>query len=73
MDKILDTLRCHDPGCKVKAADVRAAHTKAVAASPAAAVHLAYAREAMLLHMAEPSDFLLDLARVELLKAGWSA
>lgn len=72
MEALLAKLRCHDPGCKLKAADVRTAHTKAVAASPAAAVHLAYAREALLLHMTEPSDFLLDLARTELLKAGWA-
>jgi len=74
MEKTLAALLCHDPGCKLKAADIVAAHTKASkTASPAAAAHLLYARKAMELYVAEPSDFLLDLARAELLKAGWSS
>ena len=74
MRDLLTALECHDPDCKISAAEVTTAFTALSGTVPAAAkVHLKYARQAMIAHLAEPSELLLNIARAEMLKAEWAS
>lgn len=71
MDTILNKLMWHDPSVVVTEADIQTAF-EADAVGALDTSHLNCARLCLITFLAQPDDFYLTFARMELLKVRWT-